>query len=149
MIRKLIGAGAVAVLALGSMIPSAQAHEVSVFVGTASVPGGLWLLGVGPARASTWDVSTTIAAPAAVDGSGNLSGNCGLSTGSGSASIGSHANFAVTFTSLGGTVILTANAGAGGAVAQARPLPAGAGDVPCVTSLATNFTIVGAAADAL
>jgi hypothetical protein len=144
MIRRFIGAVAVALLAMtGLSMPQAQAQEVAVFVGTANLNSGLKLVGLFPSVCTSVTVTTTLSVPVSVGFTGNVCGNCGLSNGSGTASIGS-ASGPVTFTSLGGTVILTASNGdIGGSISQARPLPSGPGDVPCVTSAAATFTLVG------
>jgi hypothetical protein len=90
--------------------------------------------------------------PAAVSGTGTVTGWCGSSNGNGSVTIAGETD-KIVWTSVGGTIILTGgNVLAGGtdhdvvvAVVQARPVPTGPN---CVTGKATNFLVVGVAVGA-
>ena len=146
MLRKLIGAGAVAAFAFGSMIPSASAHQAAAFVGTFSTPGSLMLVGLGAPNDSSWRLSG-FGSLVQVDGGGALTGNCGLSGGSGTATLGSHVNVGVNLSGYGDTIVLTANAGTAVWVLKLGPLPPPGGGVACVTEPAVEFVVTGFAAD--
>ena len=148
MLRKLLGLGSAAALALGlSITPANAAPAASVFEGNASVSPGLWFPVVGPSTTANWAFASTLGVPVGVSGSGQVTGFCGQSTGSGTATIGSEGPFPISWVSAGGTLILTGvGARTGAAIVQARPLPSANGQVPCLTEPAVNFTVAGVAA---
>jgi hypothetical protein len=152
MLRKLLGLGSAAALALGLAVPPAHAASAAAaFVGTANVNPGLWFPGANPAGATTpvtaaWAFASTTSVPVSVSGNGSVTGFCGQSTGSGTAHIGAE-TLAISWVSAGGTLILTGiSPRTGAAIVQARPLPSTDGQVPCLTEPAVNFTVAGVGA---
>lgn len=172
--KLLLGVAAALVAAVAALSPASPASAdpyagVGVFVGTASTPSGLWFPaspfcpGTVPCpNTSGWSfssatdviVSTTVnpgPGSGRISGSGSLFGYCGGSVGTGTATIEGHST-PITFATAGGTGVLVGlgtgghTAGALAATFQARPLPKFVGDVPCLTSAATDFLIVGAGA---
>ena len=165
--RKLrLGAVAFLVAVVATLLPASPADAarwlgLCTFTGTANT-GPLWLPGangtgpwtVGWSFSSSLDVCLQVlpntgggVGAGNVSGNGTLTGACGFSLGSGTATIGGQ-SVGVTFVTVGGTGVLVGVGGTNSVAAasfQARPLPSGVGQVPCVTEPATNFLIVGVA----
>jgi hypothetical protein len=132
---------------LWGAFPPADAHQAVAFSGTIIIQNGLEMPGLAPARGSLWDMDSVVALPIIVDGYGSISGHCGSASGTGLANLGHHtAN--VTVQLLGTSVVFFSEAIEDQVfvlVGQTRAIPAENGDVPCVSSPALFFTVVGVA----